>query len=115
MLKTIGNEIRLTRGDTANLFTSITYDDNTEYKPQDGDKICFTLKKQSWGKQSYIKRFADKNGIIHLDQDDTKYLPYGDYVYDVELRRANGDVITVIPMSKFSLEQEVSTTNDLGY
>lgn len=46
--------------------------------------------------------------ILHLDPEDTKDLGFGEYVYDVELTFANGDVDTFINNAKFILAPEVS-------
>jgi hypothetical protein len=46
--------------------------------------------------------------ILHLEPDDTKGLGFGEYVYDVELTFANGDVDTFINNARFSLVPEVS-------
>ena len=45
--------------------------------------------------------------ILTLDEEDTKDLPFGNYIYDLELRKANGDVATFVTKSTFILEEEV--------
>lgn len=115
MLRTIGNEIRLTRGDTCRLAVEITFDDGSPYTLKNGDVLTFTLKKQLWSRDAYIRRNADEHGLITLEPEATSPLPYGNYVYDIELRTASGDTITVIPMSAFRLTEEITINGDIAY
>ena len=48
------------------------------------------------------------NGEIRISPDDTKNLEYGQYVYDVQVTMANGDVATVIPPTTFNILEEVN-------
>ena len=46
--------------------------------------------------------------ILRLNPEDTKSLPFGDYVYDLELTTAAGDVDTFIASESFVLTPEVA-------
>jgi hypothetical protein len=47
--------------------------------------------------------------MIHFEPKDTAGLEFGDYVYDVELCTAEGDVYTVIAKTGFKIREEVTT------
>ena len=108
-----GNRITLTRGDS--LYVEIGLKRGTQtYTPQEGDKIRFALKSTKVVGGEYadkapliLKTIPNDTLILHLAPGDTKPLPFGDYVYDVELTYANGDVDTFITEAPFALTREV--------
>lgn len=101
--------IQLTRGDTAKLSIDITNDvSETDYILQEDDVLRFTVKKSTSTKDISFQKVCQGDNLIHIEPGDTNELPYGGYVYDVELTRSNGDVYTVIPPTKFILLKEVT-------
>lgn len=109
------NAIRLTRGDTFVATISLTQD-NEPYTPVQGDIIRFIVKKA--GLTANRTEYVDKTVRIsktipiatmqlRLDPTDTKGLPFGDYVYDLEIKFASGVVDTVIEGAPFVLTPEV--------
>ena len=112
-----GTSIKLTRGDT--FYTTVGIKnkmDGTEYTPDPNDALRFVLKRNlmSADKRSFrdIKPLIEKNIPIDtmrlkLEPEDTKPLAFGNYVYDIELTKANGDVDTIINQAPFSLLPEV--------
>ena len=82
------NGISLTRGDTFKAKVTITDSEGAPYQPNEGDKIRFAMKKD-------------------YDDEDTKSLEFGKYVYDVELTKVNGDVDTFITKARIDLTEEV--------
>lgn len=112
MLIIDGNTIRLTRGDTAYIEVPINRLVDGEYEPytmQDGDKLILTIKdKNGLDSESYLVRKEISGNTFHILPEDTKHLPFGKYVYDIELDTASGDVFTVVTISTFVVEKEVS-------
>ena len=113
MLKVKKNKITLTRGDTLRLNLTLM-NGNEEYELQAGDRVRFALKHPEYNTDG--TDFADteplivkqmEGGVLVLQPEDTKELGFGNYVYDVELTYANGDVDTVIPPTAFILAPEV--------
>jgi len=105
----INNSIFIIRGDTRyftiKLINPLT--PTTEYVPQTGDVVTFTVKRNTDVSDIiFQKNFTDRE--LKIEPTDTKYLPYGSYVYDVQITFANGDINTVIPPSLFSVTGEVS-------
>ena len=103
------NKMTLTRGDSlyakVNLVKKIS---RQPYEPQPGDRIRFAVKK-NYGDLMYAihKDIPRDTLILHIEPEDTKNLDYGEYVYDIELTTADGDVDTFIARSKFVITEEV--------
>ncbi|HWS31055.1 MAG TPA: hypothetical protein VN512_13195 [Clostridia bacterium] len=99
-----GNRMRLTRGDTARFSVTVLNPDGTEYTPQEDDVITFTVKKHSAAVTAAITKMGQS---IVLEPADTSTLDVGEYVWDIDITLANGDVHTIITESKLSLEAAV--------
>ena len=85
----------------------IQREDGADYELQAGDSVLFTMKKSVYDTAIIVqKKLAD--GVIKLNPDDTKQLPYGTYYYDVELTQFDGFVATVISPQKLIIEPEVT-------
>lgn len=111
-----GTSIKLTRGDSFYAEVSIKNSSGAAYVLQEGDKVRFYLKRNVMTPAQ--AEYADKRPLIskiipsdtlllHLDPEDTKSLSFGEYVYDLELTYANGDVDTFINNAPFTLVAEV--------
>lgn len=103
-----GATITLTRGDTFSANVSISQPNGFPYTPVEGDKIRFAMK----------QNYADIKPILVVDvpidtmqlilkPEDTKYLKFGAYVYDMQLTKANGVVDTFITKGVIRLTEEV--------
>ena len=106
----------MTRGDSLSVGIELTYQDGTSYTPEAGDTIRFALKSSAMTVGN--KEFRDKEPLIvksiptdtlmlELEPNDTKDLPFGNYVYDVELTYASGFVDTFISEGVFILAPDV--------
>lgn len=115
--KVNGTTISITRGDTG-YFKFTPYVANpdgskTEYKTQEGDTIRFAMKKKlSDSFEILLVKDVDPATFrMKLEPDDTKTLEFGQYVYDVQLTTASGEVNTYIPSvgntAVFIVEKEV--------
>ena len=96
MLKVVNNGISLTRGDTATFRLQIKNQDGTDYEITPDDQVLFTVKRSPNDEEVVIQKAAANN------------LEYGTYYYDVELRRPDGFVATVIPPHMLKLTEEVT-------
>ena len=90
--------------------------DGAAYTPASGDSIRFALKHADMtpNKNSFkdaspvlIKTIPISTMQLKLKPEDTKKLKFGQYVYDIEITFANGDVDTFIPAASFELLPEV--------
>lgn len=100
------------RGDSESITISVINEDGTENLLEHGDTIYFTVKKQVGVEEKAIQKvvtiFPDNVAIIDIKPSDTDNLPFGDYVYDVQLSKENGNVITVIQPNRFAISGEVT-------
>ena len=107
MFKIMGTKIFLTRGDSAFIDLTIKNTDGTDYEMQPGDQILLTVKKTTSDKDVIFQRtLAD--GVIEIRPTDTEGLPFGDYVYDCQLRTYDGITQTFITPSLFRVLEEVT-------
>ena len=103
-----GTSIELTRGDTFKRTLVLTDAEGNPFTPTNNDVIRFALKRKVKDEVVLINKIIP-NDTLHLkiDPEDTKNLPFGDYVYDIQLTYPNGDVDTFITVSKFKITEEV--------
>lgn len=103
------NVIRLTRGDTAKLTVPIENDlDNSSYVMDELDTLTFTIKKSVKDNENLVQKVVTGSNNFHIKPEDTDSLPFGKYVYDVQLTTAGGDVYTVIEPTSFEILSEVT-------
>lgn len=103
------NVIRLTRGDTAKLTVPIENDlDNSSYVMDELDTLTFTIKKSVKDNGNLVQKVVTGSNNFHIKPEDTNSLPFGKYVYDVQLTTAGGDVYTVIEPTSFEILSEVT-------
>lgn len=115
-----GTTIKLTRGDSLILQVVILRKKDKEpseiYTPEEGDTVRFALKRNMMNpeKTKYIdkkplieKDIPIKTLILRLESEDTKFLEFGNYVYDIELTTKDGIVDTFIADADFILTPEV--------
>lgn len=101
--------IELTRGDTARLSVSIQNDlTGEDYTVSSTDTLRFTIKKTVNDPTPYVTKEVKGSTQFDIRPSDTRDLPYGKYVYDVELTTASGDVYTVIVPTAFKILKEVT-------
>lgn len=117
MYKIDGTTISLVRGDS--LATELTLKRKTTgetYTPVQGDVIRFAMKRNVLNVD--MTAYVDKDPLIaktipiatmllEIEPEDTKELPFGEYVYDIEITFANGDVDTFIHDARFKILPEV--------
>lgn len=102
------NVITLTRGDSLIVGVRIKFKNCKHYTPVEGDVVTFGLKKNIKDEEClFTKDIPIDTMILHLDPEDTAGLEYGDYVYDIQIKFANGDVNTFITYTKFKITGEV--------
>ena len=102
------NAIVLTRGDTFKGRVTINNSDGSEYEPQVGDTIRFAMKRDYNDPETLIEKdIPIDTMLLILEPSDTKPYEFGDYVYDIQITKANGDVDTFITKSRLTLTEEV--------
>lgn len=102
--------IFLTRGDTLKAQISLVDREGNPYEPQVGDVIRFACKKEYTDPDTEVlilKNIPLESLVLTLEPEDTKELPFGNYVYDIQLTTAAGEVDTFITKGTLTLTEEV--------
>lgn len=101
------NAIEMTRGDTLRV-KFVAKKDGQPYVYQTGDKLHFYCKKSQQQSQELITEEIDTaTGELHLSSAVTKKMSVGEYMYDIELEKANGDIDTIINRAVLRIVAEV--------
>lgn len=104
MFKLIGDSINITRGDTGMLQLEPALDGEPMEK---GTYTAVLSVKADMDDEAYLlQKQADDNGRFFFSHDDTKDIPEGTYVYDIEIR-TGGQVCTIGP-AKFTVKGDVT-------
>nr|DAU47779.1 MAG TPA: hypothetical protein [Caudoviricetes sp.] len=101
------NNITLIRGDSGAFGISITDTNGNPVELTDGDVLTFTLRRTPRSPTIVLQKII-AGGELDIKPADTEGLTFGAYVYDIELKRADGYVDTVIPPHEFLLMEEVT-------
>lgn len=101
------NNISLIRGDSGAFAISVTETDGNAVALTDGDVLTFTLRRTPRSPTIVLQKTIT-DGTLTINPSDTQDMPFGSYVYDVELKRADGYTDTIIPPHEFLLLEEVT-------
>ena len=106
---TENNNIFITRGDTGAFHVTLKDRDGEPFIPEAGYTLRFAMaRKYDAGKDILIdKEFPAEDAVIEIDPIDTKYLKFGNYVYDVELRDASDNYVDTVISARMVLLKEV--------
>jgi hypothetical protein len=102
--------ITLTRGDTFKAQISITDPDGNPYEIHEGDSVRFAAKKHYTDPDTevlIVKNIPTDSLVLQLDPADTKDLPFGEYVYDIQLTTSTGEIDTFITKAALIITEEV--------
>lgn len=98
--------IKMTRGDSESISVN-----GLTLVP--GDTITLTVKDHintsSIAFERKITEFTNGNAVIGIRPEDTKNLKFKKYVYDIELKRVDGTVTTIIKPHEFTIDGEVTS------
>lgn len=111
MLKTSGNKISLTRGDSAYITLIINTEDGV-YELNDGDTVKVQVRDMpNVGDLMFdgvVDIMPDGEIVWHVLPEQTAFMDVKTYYYDAQLQTANGDIFTFITSSPFKLTDEVT-------
>lgn len=104
------NNIYLIRGDSMDIALNLTLN-SEEYVPHESEVIRSQCRKKKDKSQVVWDKTIDNNErVLHIRPDDTEFLdPNEQYVYDIQIETATGDVYTIIPSSLLILFDDVTT------
>jgi len=95
MVSISGTTIRLTRGDTAAFGLSIMAH-GEDFTLGEGDRAIFSVK-ASFDDEEYAVQKDVEDGIVRILHEDTMDLNVGNYVWDIQIMFADGQVTTIGP------------------
>lgn len=108
MISVKNNRITMTRGDTCRIKITLNDDNGDEYTPQEGDVIRFAAKKEYTDSEPVIfVEVPTDTMVLEIKPNDTKHLPFGNYVYDLQITFADGTVNTFVYKGQLKLDEEV--------
>lgn len=108
MLNIVNNEIYITRGDSAFIQIQLFDDNGDVYTPVSGDKVFFRLKKDIFGNTLLLMKEIDINNLtLELTPNDTSWLDFTLYRYEIELVTVNKKHFTVIENAPFFVGVEL--------
>lgn len=101
------NNIAMIRGDSGIFKIDVTDVAGNAVALDDNDVLTFTLRRATRIPTIVLQKTIT-DGMLTIHPADTEKMEFGMYVYDVELKRINGFVDTIIPPHKFQLLEEVT-------
>lgn len=107
MFKVNDNDISMIRGDSGVFTITITDTNGSPVELTESDVLTFTLRRAARNPAIVLQKII-ADGELDIKPADTEGLTFGAYVYDIELKRADGYVDTVIPPHEFLLMEEVT-------
>ena len=104
MIAINGRDIEITRGDCHPFTITLTGND----VPEDGEKVLFTVKRDSTSNTPLIEKLlevSDGKVLIRITNADTKEIPFGTYQWDIRFPNLMGDGEPWTPMypAKFAI------------
>lgn len=107
-----GTNISMIRGDSEVIKVSCRNESGVDFPFTEGDIVYFTVKGSVYTEEKILQKivteFTEGVALITIFPKDTRELKPGIYYYDIQLNRANGQVKTIIPPSKFTINAEVT-------
>lgn len=91
--------MKLTRGDTARFCMGTVMNNATDppsvFQISENDILEFSVKKTVKDEEPLIRKSISGDEAFHILPTDTKALPFGRYIYDIQLTTEYGDVYTL--------------------
>lgn len=111
-MRVSGTDIYMIRGDTEAIKVTLRDVNGVKVDLLEGDTIYFTVKTSALTTeitlQKIVTEFIDGEAHITIHPEDTKELSMKSYRYDIQLTTKSGTVKTIVPVSAFTIEKEVT-------
>ena len=106
------NNIKLSRGDYAEICFNLKDDTGEEYILAEGEQVKFGVKIRADFDIELISKTLSNPGesfvVVTLHNADTKDLTFGTYFYDIRLISADGKINTPMQQAKFEIMEVVA-------
>jgi len=111
-MKIIGTDISMVRGDSESLTVRAVDDTLVQLPFNAGDTVYLTIKENAGTAEKIIQKvvtvFTDGEAVIDIAPSDTSSMYFKPYVYDIQWNQSSGVVTTIVPISKFTILEEVT-------
>ena len=114
MFNVSNTNISITRGDSATLCVELKDQTRQPYELQEGDELLLTVKVDANQSEHVLQLPADQAGTFTFLPESTAGLSFRTYKYDIQLTTSAGEVYTVIPVSAFTVMEEVTWSAPAG-
>ena len=106
------NNIKLSRGDYAEICFNLKDDGGEEYILAEGEQVKFGVKIRADFDTELIGKTLSNPGesfvVVILENADTKNLTFGTYFYDIRLISADGKINTPMQQAKFEIMEVIT-------
>lgn len=115
MLIVKDKNIKLSRGDYAEICFNLKKPDNTPYILSDGETVEFTVKINSNSTNKLISKILTNTGesyvAVVLNKIDTANLTFGSYYYDIRVISSDGKINTPMLKANFEILEVIGDGN----
>lgn len=102
------NHITLTRGDSFSCSLELVDANGESYAPASGDEIVFSVKRTAMDRKPRLKKIIPNDSLVlDIIPSDTMTWDFGNYIYDIKINYADGNIETIIADKTFTLGLEV--------
>lgn len=115
MLTVENKNIKLSRGDYAEICFNLKNPDNTPYILSEGEKVQFAVKINPNNANKLISKLLTNPGesyvTLILNKSDTQDLTFGSYFYDIRVIDSDGKINTPTLKANFEILEVISDGN----
>jgi len=115
MLTVENKNIKLSRGDYAEICFNLKNTDNTPYVLSEGEKIEFAVKINASNTNKLISKILTNDGesyvTVILEKSDTQDLTFGTYFYDIRVIDSDGKINTPMLKANFEILEVIGDGN----
>ena len=115
MLIVENKNIKLSRGDYAEICFNLKNPDNTPYILSEGEKVEFAVKINPNNTNKLISKILTNDGesyvAVVLDKSDTQNLTFGTYFYDIRVIDSDGKINTPMLKANFEILEVIGDGN----
>ena len=112
MLIIENQNIKISRGDYAEICFNLKNKDGSEYKLSSGQKVKFGVKFNTNNKQELISKTLRNAGesfiVVVLEKTDTENLIFGRYFYDIRITDTDGKINTPMMKANFDVLEVIA-------
>lgn len=103
MLKIDGNNIYLTRGDSATLSLEVTDQEGNPYEPKEGDEFIFSVKNNDLVVPYELTKKFNSELDIYITSEESSNFNFGVYLFDIKL--VNSGVVDTFIIGNLIIEE----------